>query len=201
MSRTLVDSSRARRQKYGAEAADANTKWSQALEEIKVRELSIIQLQKRIGEGDAKLKQQQSLYESVRSDRNLYSKNLLESQEEINEMKRKFRIMNHQIEQLKEEIHAKDQSLVKEHFERMKKEKEKDNLRDQLTKIKAVQRKNEDFLAEFKADTAKLNMIINEADQERQRQRKETEIVVNERDILGTQVTVNARPLVTLAPL
>ncbi|KAL3915697.1 MAG: hypothetical protein SGPRY_007119 [Prymnesium sp.] len=175
--------------KYGAEAADANTKWSQALEEIKVRELSIIQLQKRIGEGDAKLKQQQSLYESVRSDRNLYSKNLLESQEEINEMKRKFRIMNHQIEQLKEEIHAKDQSFVKEHFERMKKEKEKDNLRDQLTKIKAVQRKNEDFLAEFKADTAKLNMIINEADQERQRQRKETEIVVNERDILGTQVT------------
>ncbi|KAL1504201.1 hypothetical protein AB1Y20_010610 [Prymnesium parvum] len=175
-------------QKYGAEAADASTKWSQALEEIKVRELSIIQLQKRISEGDAKLKQQQSLYESVRSDRNLYSKNLIESQEEIAEMKRKFRIMNHQIEQLKEEIHAKDQALVKEHFERMKKEKEKENLRDQLAKIKAVQRKNEDFLAEFKADTAKLNMVINKADQERQRQRKETEIVVNERDILGTQL-------------
>jgi len=175
-------------QKYGAEAADASTKWTQALEEIKVREMSIIQLQKRIGEGDAKLKQQQSLYESVRSDRNLYSKNLIESQEEITEMKRKFRIMNHQIEQLKEEIHTKDQALVKEHFERMKKEKEKDNLREQLLKLKALQRKNEDFLAEFKAETAKLNTIINEADQERQRQRKECEIVVNERDILGTQL-------------
>ena len=31
------------------------------------------------------------------------------SQEEIAEMKRKFKIMNHQIEQLKEEIHSKDQ--------------------------------------------------------------------------------------------
>ena len=45
----------------------------------------------------------------VRSDRNLYSKNLIESQDEIAEMRRKFKIMNHQIEQLKEEIDAKDQ--------------------------------------------------------------------------------------------
>ena len=55
------------------------------------------------------MKQQQNLYEAVRSDRNLYSKNLIESQDEIAEMKRKFKIMNHQIEQLKEEIHSKDQ--------------------------------------------------------------------------------------------
>jgi peptidoglycan hydrolase CwlO-like protein len=39
----------------------------------------------------------------------LYSKNLIESQDEIAEMKRKFKIMNHQIEQLKEEIQQKDQ--------------------------------------------------------------------------------------------
>ena len=71
------------------------------LEEVKVREMSIIQLQKRIAEGETKLKQQQALYEAVRSDRNLYSKNLIESQDEIAEMKRKFKIMNHQIEQLK----------------------------------------------------------------------------------------------------
>ncbi len=55
-------------------------------------------------EGEQKLKQQQNLYEAVRSDRNLYSKNLIEAQDEIDEMKRKFKIMNHQIEQLKEEI-------------------------------------------------------------------------------------------------
>lgn len=49
------------------------------------------------------------MYEAVRSDRNLYSKNLIESQDEIAEMKRKFKIMHHQIEQLKEEIQQKDQ--------------------------------------------------------------------------------------------
>ena len=52
----------------------------QALEEVKVRQASVVQLQKRIAESDTKLKQQQSLYETVRSDRNLYSKNLNEAQ-------------------------------------------------------------------------------------------------------------------------
>ena len=56
----------------------------------------------------------------MRSDRNLYSKSLIESQDEIAEMKRKFKIMNHQIEQLKEEIDAKDQAFVKEHIEHSK---------------------------------------------------------------------------------
>jgi hypothetical protein len=41
-------------------------------------------------------------------------------QDEISEMKRKFKIMSHQIEQLKEEIAAKDLALVKEHFDHMK---------------------------------------------------------------------------------
>jgi peptidoglycan hydrolase CwlO-like protein len=54
------------------------------------------------------------------ADRNLYSKNLIEAQDEIQEMKRKFKIMQHQIEQLKEEISAKDLALVKEHFDHMK---------------------------------------------------------------------------------
>ena len=171
--------------------------------------MAIIDLQKRISEGEGRLKQQQNLYEAVRADRNLYSKNLIEAQvrrlvwgvagrwclengslgrcrhilifttpqqglwkraggggkdkalrrgvaggrraerqclcscntpcyaclplrccccvspdsclqDEIQEMKRKFKIMQHQIEQLKEEISAKDLALVKEHFDHMK---------------------------------------------------------------------------------
>jgi hypothetical protein len=41
-------------------------------------------------------------------------------QDEISEMKRKFKIMGHQIEQLKEELSAKDLALVKEHFDHIK---------------------------------------------------------------------------------
>jgi len=51
------------------------------------------------------------LYEAVRSDRNLYSKNLIEAQDEVAELKRKFKIASHQISQLKDEIDTKDQAL------------------------------------------------------------------------------------------
>merc|ERR1719353_130429 len=176
------------REKFGAEASDANAKFAAALEEVKLREITVLQLQKRIAEGEAKLKQQQNLYEAVRSDRNLYAKNLIESQDEIAEMKRKFKIMSRQIEQLKEEIQAKDTSLVREHFEHMKVAQEKEQLKEALA---AVIKKEEDMAAEeaaFKAEVAKLNQIISEAESERLKQQKEFDIVVSERDILGTQL-------------
>lgn len=50
------------------------------MKDIKIREMQIIDYSKKIVESENKLKQQQNLYEAVRSDRNLYSKNLVEAQ-------------------------------------------------------------------------------------------------------------------------
>lgn len=130
----------------------------QALDEVRAREVAIVELQKRVADGEARLKQQQvgsrrhgppplwtallgmqgrehacsldtgplpaaqpsarpapcphprhlaprcpaappaqALYEAVRTDRNLYSKNLIEAQDEISELKRKFKIQAHQV--------------------------------------------------------------------------------------------------------
>lgn len=46
-----------------------------------------------IADNNAELRQQQNLYEAVRSDRNLYSKNLIAAQDEILDLKRKFKIL------------------------------------------------------------------------------------------------------------
>lgn len=50
------------------------------MKDLKIREMQIIDYSKKIVESENKLKQQQNLYEAVRSDRNLYSKNLVEAQ-------------------------------------------------------------------------------------------------------------------------
>ena len=63
------------------------------MDDVKLKEMQITDMSKKVTESEQKLKQQQQLYEAVRSDRNLYSKNLIESQDEIAEMKRKFKIM------------------------------------------------------------------------------------------------------------
>lgn len=52
----------------------------QHMEDIKMREMQIFEYKKKIAEAETKLKQQQNLYEAVRADRNLYSKNLIEAQ-------------------------------------------------------------------------------------------------------------------------
>ena len=64
---------------------------------MKLKNNLITKLQKKNVEQEARLKQQQNLYEAVRSDRNLYSKNLREALEEIAELKMKFKRMTSQI--------------------------------------------------------------------------------------------------------
>merc|ERR1711865_239810 len=178
--RKIVHHLEKERERFGAEASDAGAKFVAALEEVKLREMTILDLQKKIAEGDARLKQQQNLYEAGRSDRNLYSKSLIESQDEIAEMKRKFKIMNHQIEQLKEEIEAKDQAFVKEHVEHSKADKEKDVLKNDLMRVKKGVASAETTIKNFEAEVGKLNHIISEADAERFRQKREYDVVINE---------------------
>merc|ERR1711865_808741 len=186
--RKIVHHLEKERERFGAEASDAGAKFVAALEEVKLREMTILDLQKKIAEGDTKLKQQQNLYEAVRSDRNLYSKNLIESQDEIAEMKRKFKIMNHQIEQLKEEITAKDHALVKERFDHQKVEKQKEQLKNELARMRKLLEANEHTINNQDAEIRKLTHMIRRMDDEALDQRKEYDQVINERDILGTQL-------------
>lgn len=134
------------------------------------------------------MKQQQNLYEAVRSDRNLYSKNLIEAQDEIAELRRKFKIMTHQIDQLKEEIQQKDQALAREHFDHSKVQKENEKHRAEVERLK-IEISETNLVVKAQAnEIGKLKYIIAEAEAERQKQRKDYEMVINERDILGTQL-------------
>jgi len=176
------------REKYGVEASEQRALYLQAMEEVKLRDMRINEQTKKVSEWEAKLKQQQHLYESVRSDRNLYSKSLIEAQDEIAEMKRKFKIMNHQIEQLKEEIAAKDEALVKESFAHQKVEKSCEQMRNEISRCKRLLGSNDDVIHKQDAEIRRLAAMIRRMDDEALTQRKEYDQVINERDILGTQL-------------
>ena len=136
--RKLVYSLEQEIEKYSSKASEATTKFHQAMEEVKISQMKVIDFQKQIDEANNKLKVQQNLYEQVRSDRNLYSKNLIEAQDEINEMKRKFKIMSHQIEQLKEEIGQKEKALVNEHYAQKKMEKQLEQLKNRIQSLETA---------------------------------------------------------------
>lgn len=160
------------RDKYEEEARIANDGYYKILEQVKIEDLQIAQLQKKIVENETKLKQQQNLYEQVRADRNLYSKTLLENHERIAESKKRLKLFNQQIEGLKDEINRKDHELVKEHFDHHKVEKEKDVLSNELTKLKKQIESSELIMNNQSEETTKLQAIIAEAEAEQHRQQK-----------------------------
>jgi len=176
------------RDRYINEASDLTTKVLHHMEDIKIREMQIFDYKKTIAEAETKLKQQQNLYEAVRSDRNLYSKNLIEAQDEITEMKRKLKIMNHQIDQLKEEITTKEGALVKVNLDHTRVEKEKEALKAELQRMRLQANESRGQLDMMEKEVAKLQQVIRDSDAERKRQMKELDQVISERDILGTQL-------------
>ena len=175
-------------ERYGVEKSQAYAKYSQCLEEVKLCNSVIAELQKKNIEAEAKLKQQQNLYEAVRSDRNLYSKNLIESHEEIDELDKKKKIMVHQINQLKEEIVIKDTELIQENKKLGILEKGKHELESAKEKLTEKQGKLEKAIKDCERENQRLKYVITEVEQEKAKQKKELELVTNERDILGTQL-------------
>nr|CAH8848592.1 unnamed protein product [Trichobilharzia regenti] len=176
------------RDRYITEASELTQKVLQNMDDLKSREMQIFENKKKIAEAETKLKQQQNLYEAVRSDRNMYSKNLIEAQNEIADMKRRLKILSHQIIQLKDDIATRDATLVKETMERQKIEKDKEQLIKDLEKMKQQISENRAYIEAQEAEESKLLKIVAEADIERVKEKKEHEQVASERDVLGSQL-------------
>jgi len=176
------------RERLGNEAGEQKNVILEHVEKVKLKDVHIMELQKKIVEWEAKLKQQQQLYETVRTDRNHYSKSLIESQDEIAEMRKKIKIMDHQIEQLKEEISAKDQAIVKEYFDYQRAEKLREHVQNELNRKNLLLESNHELIKQQDVEVRRLTSTIRRMDEESLAQRKEYDQVINERDILGTQL-------------
>lgn len=176
------------RERLGNESGEQKNILSEQIEKIKLKDVHIMELQKKIIDWESKLKQQQQLYETVRTDRNHYSKQLIESQDEIAEMRKKIKIMDHQIEQLKEEIVTKDQAIVKEYFDYQRVEKLREHIQNELNRKNLLLDSNTELIKQQDIEIKRLISTIKRMDDESLLQRKEYDQVINERDILGTQL-------------
>jgi len=128
----LISQVEKERDTYSQDANKANANLMQMVEEVKLKKNLITELKKENMEYEAKMKQQQNLYEAVRAERNLYSKNCIEAQDEVIELKRKFKIASHNISNLKDEIDRKNQALTNEHHTLGMVQREKQKLTRQV---------------------------------------------------------------------
>jgi chromosome segregation ATPase len=176
------------RKELAQNASDAMARYQQTVEEGKICQMRIDDLQKQIGDAQKRLEEQKKTYETVRNERNTHSKNLIEAQDEIAEMKQKHKILEHQLDQLKEELSAKEKQYheavsshktLNEKLDKMNKEKSYYN---EQRKTYATQNKR------LRQEITQLSKVIEGCDQRLAEQQTRFLTVTNERDILGTQL-------------
>ncbi|NWH34370.1 CFA58 protein, partial [Chloropsis hardwickii] len=176
------------RESFIKETSELKEKILQHMKDVEIHQIQICNYEKEIQVQVIKLKQQKSLCETLRTERTLYSKNLIEAKDEIAEMMMKLRASTRQVDHLKEEIREKDIALEKARVEFQQSEDEKESLKAELLKITKQAQEAKAYIENQEAEEKNLLKIIAEADAERQKQKIEFDKVLCERRALGTQL-------------
>ena len=175
-------------QKYYGEAQSATNRYHQALEQVRLGKERAAQLTIELEDAEKKLKNQQAMYEQVRSDRALYKKSLNEAQTEINDMQRKFKLMDHHVKQVKDELATKERMLCQAHATHKQLGKDIEVSTQKVNNLKedyAHAKGRGDALA---SEIKQLAQIISDCDTEKAKQQMKFNSVTNERNILATQL-------------
>eukprot|EP01022_Parablepharisma_sp_SALTPOND_P026140 TRINITY_DN620_c0_g3_i1.p3 TRINITY_DN620_c0_g3~~TRINITY_DN620_c0_g3_i1.p3 ORF type:complete len:890 (-),score=242.58 TRINITY_DN620_c0_g3_i1:20457-23126(-) len=178
----------AEKAKLFAKVAKTQAKVQQLQEDCKLKDNLHTEIERKMMEYKEKAKEKEQLYEVVRSDRNLYSKNLIEKHDEMNELKRKFDITTQQINQLKEELEAKDKALVSKihEFEQEKQEKEKKAI--QVQAQEAVVQQLERSHKEKDTNIKKLTAMLKDGEARIKALQKSYEKAIRDKDVFGTEL-------------
>lgn len=180
---------RSRLDKAKTQADQWREKHSEAKEQLKIKESEQMEMHKQVEDEKARVKAQHDLYEQVRSERNRFAKLQVQSEDEIAEMRRRFKILTHQLTQLKEEIAGKDSALINEHFA-LKRLEERNNVsKKQLAKRKEVLEMAQSVLTSQDAEVKTLRHTLGEAESAQLQQKRIYDDVLHERDMFKQQLT------------
>lgn len=157
-------------------------------EEIKLKTESIEKYSANLLHFSVKLKQQQTLYENVKRDKLLYSKQLAETQGEIVELRRKYKSLIQNISSLKEEIERKEEELTKEYFKTKDLEKNCESQIKTNDILTTYLKKKDNFYEELFEKINSLKKTIEIFNQQKEKINEQLEIVISERDLLSTEV-------------
>ncbi|XP_037125652.1 cilia- and flagella-associated protein 58-like [Syngnathus acus] len=156
--------------------------------ELETSQMAVHNWKKRVAEEEVKLERKEELLDSVITERNHYSKNLVDAQDEIAKLKIKNRAMNTQNTQLKEEIEAKESTIHKEQQHHRRLGRDNDNLKGQMKTITLQLEEEIRRVENQKTEQERLQKIITDKQMEYMQLKKQIDQVIRERDNLGKQL-------------
>jgi len=176
------------REAMAREAAKQVAAARETHEELKVRELVIIDLTKKHAETGTRLREFSKLYDVVKADRNKYVNQIQASAQALAEMKEKIKILQNEVEILRNESVAKDKALSKERLEHSNSFSARDALRAEQNKHLAAVKEKEVRVQQLVAEIDNLNSLINGIEKQMLKLQKRYETVVEERNYTGIQL-------------
>ncbi|CAK4611258.1 unnamed protein product [Aphanomyces euteiches] len=157
-------------------------------QQLKMKELVILDIAKKCNETNNRLKEFSALYDIVKNERNKYVNLIQASSQALAEMKEKIKILHNEVEVLRNESVAKDKALTKERLAHQTAQCSRDSLRLDTNKCHELYRVKQEQVEQQIVQIDKLNSIINATEKEMLRLKKKYELAVDARNATGVQL-------------
>lgn len=163
----------------------AELRYQRALEDLKTKNLSIQDSAKKYAEMQHRLADFAKLYDVIKNERNKCVNLIQTSTQKAAEMREKIKILQNEIEILRSKVNAKDRLLQKARLKRNNAVVIRDSLRNEMSKRTKTEEENREKREQLRLDIAKLNDLINKAEESMVQLRKRYESAVQERNDMG----------------
>lgn len=176
------------RDKYLDEAQLIENKLETAKEEIEQKSIFITEQKEKLAEMQTKVNQVQQLFEDARTERNVFQRDLEQSKKEALIKNDRLRNAIMEVEQLRSDIQTKMLDLI--HAKKLieKYEKQRQSLQAQIQRSRNQLQQTKDDLQASKVLNSQLRKTIIEDEQKINKLRKCKDSLMQEKDIIGTQL-------------
>lgn len=164
------------------------SKEKEAKQQVRVKEMVILDLTKRCNELTNRLKEFSALYEVVKNERNKYVNLIQSSSQALAEMREKIRILQNEVEILGNERSAKDLALSKERNAHQQAQNQRDALRQDLNRLLSEYRERQSTVEQQIQEIDKLNVVINSLEKDMLSLKARYEHAVEQRNVTGVQL-------------
>ncbi|KRX02223.1 hypothetical protein PPERSA_04845 [Pseudocohnilembus persalinus] len=178
----------AMRESMARKASSAMAEVRETREELKIKELLILDLTKKHQETEFKLNSFKALYEEVKSARNKYVNLIQNSSQHLAELKERIKILQNELEILKNESAEKDSTLVQYKHILQQEIHKRDRIKQKLNKRNFLQKQKKQLVDQNINEIEKLNMIIMNIEKEMLQLRKQYEKACESRNYTGIQL-------------
>lgn len=176
------------REKMARTASQAMAQARETKEELKVKELLILDLNKKFQETEFRLNSFIALYEEVKNARNKYVSLIQNSSQDLAEMKERIKILQNEVEILRNECSEKDRDLVDIKHNVTIAVYKRDSQRAELNKCDFKCKNKQNISSQKVNEGDKLNLIINSLEKDMNNLTNKYEAACGHRNYMGIQL-------------